>query len=367
MGEKVYHDMSASAQADLAAQQQAARAKATEPEGETADDDGGADDETGGQDELPGKRFISYGPDGREDEQTDDKPAAKEKSSAEEDDTGEEDDGEEDDGQQDRDPKDRPRKPKRNVQERINEMTRARRAAERERDQEREAREALEQRLARLEKAAGVADDKGGDEKPLTGKKDSDTVQSDDRPKPEDFRYGEIDPEYIEALADWKVEQRFKARDEKEQQTAEERRAAKQKEALAEKWNGHVEKGMEKYDDFEDVVIEGAKNGDYPLSNDLGAMIIESEAGADIAYHLASHPDEAESVYAMTPLEQARWFGATEARLTSEQDAPQHAPVSKAPPPVRQPRGSSGKYETPADTEDFSAFKKRAMKELNSG
>ncbi len=129
-----------------------------------------------------------------------------------------------------------------------------------------------------------------------------------------------------------------------------------------------IKKGMETYDDFEEVVVQGAANNTYPLSEDLGRLIADSEAGADIAYYLASHPDEAVSVYNMTPLGQARWFGATETRFTSTEDAPKPAPVSKAPKPVtRQPRGSSGKFETPADTDDFRAFESVARKELNNG
>lgn len=240
------------------------------------------------------------------------------------------------------------KKPKQTAKERISELTYARREAERKLQE-------MQARLEALEKGQKPP------ENAPEGKKDA---KAEGRPDPKNYDYGAVDEKYIEDLADWKVDQRMAAKE--QEREAERAKAAEQeqKKTQNEKWNARIESGKQKYEDFDEVVLEGAQNGEWLLSQDLAQLILDSEVGDDIAYHLASHPSEAERVYHMTPLEQARYFGAVEARLTSKDAPKQTAKVSKAPEPVTRAKGAQGKFNVSPATNDFREFERMALKEL---
>jgi hypothetical protein len=68
----------------------------------------------------------------------------------------------------------------------------------------------------------------------------------------------------------------------------------------------------------------------------MAEAIIESEKGAEVLYHLGSHPDEAKRIAMLSPLAAARELGRIEARLSM----PAPRTTTKAPPPVK-PVGAS--------------------------
>lgn len=266
---------------------------------------------------------------------------------------------------------------KKSFQERIDELTNARRSAEREAQDERTKREDLERRLAALETASRPADKpaeppKGGDQPPVPdGPK---------KPSPDDYDFGEFDARYIEALANYHVDTKLAAREraaeesrkqEQETQTKQQQEAAEKQRAFRQAFEESVAETATKYDDFQEKVFGGAERGEYALSVDLANIIAESPVGGDIVYHLATNPEESGKVHAMTPLEQARWAGRMEARFSAEQGAapvkgnsvPAKAP--KAPEPVPQAKGAGGQFEAGPDTSDFRAFEARYSKVLN--
>lgn len=240
-------------------------------------------------------------------------------------------------------------KPKKTAEERIAEVTRKWRAEQRERATETQV---LRDRLAALER---------GDTKGLTGDK---SAAKDGPPNPAKFTYGELDAEYIRALARYETKQEIAA-SQKETKEAQQREAAsREQRELAKQAEALIAKGTALHDDFEEVVMDGARNGEWPLSDALGKLLLTSEHGAAIAYHLATHYDEAETVFGKSPLEQAAWLGRQEAKLSSASpDAPAKAAVkvTKAPnPPAIKARGAGGNSGTVAeDTNDFSAFERR--------
>jgi hypothetical protein len=100
-----------------------------------------------------------------------------------------------------------------------------------------------------------------------------------------------------------------------------------------------------------------------PVTPELAMLVLDSDVGADIAYHLAQPKNRAELIAMVqkTPLQLAKEFGKLEVRFakkTEEKKAP------GAPPPVQQPRGSGGKFSVSEDTADFAAFEKMAMAQL---
>jgi hypothetical protein len=258
---------------------------------------------------------------------------------------------------------------KKSVQDRINKATRAQRNAERERDAAR-----AELAAERASKAAPLTDkDKGG--------KDA-AVTADEAPDPKKFEYGELDANYIRALARYEAKQEIADAAKNQQKT----QLTAQQQADKEKFDAaktvFEDKGSELYDDFDEVVMQGARDKAWPLSDTLGAVLITSEYGAQIAYELAYDPKEAKRIFELAPMRQVAWLGRKEAALeasagsgasedeegtegTSE-DKPKPAAktvpkVSKAPAPITRARGQGSASTTPGDTNDFAAFEAAAM------
>lgn len=230
---------------------------------------------------------------------------------------------------EDGEPKPDEPKPKQTAAERIAEVTRARREAER-------RAEAAERRLAELEKP----------------KTETPAPASDGEPDPTQFEYGEADPQFIRALA------RFEARQEFAEQSARERQT-KQVQEQDRSWETAQDAARSKYADYDEVVTEGANEGKWPCTPQMAHAIKTSEAGPDVAYHLASNPADARRIAALDPFSQIRELGKLEGRLSAP--APKEPPKGKtatdAPaPPEGQARGAGGKFTVSDDTDDFKSF-----------
>jgi len=250
-------------------------------------------------------------------------------------------------------------KPKKSAQERINQAVKKQREVERQLDTERGAREALERRLAALEAR--------GDGRALTQQATATTTDGSVAPDPKDFEYGELDTKYIRALARYETKQELAAdrlNQQKTQQTTAQARDAAEMQAQAAAFE---EAGAKKYDDFHEVVIEGARSKAWPLSETLGRLMLASPEGYDVAYHLASNPKEAREIYGKSPVEQAAAFGRLAAKLSStSSDAtgkvvPIPAKTTQAPTPLKGARGSGATTSVSADTTDFASFERLAM------
>ena len=129
---------------------------------------------------------------------------------------------------------------------------------------------------------------------------------------------------YVAALTDWKVEQKFRAREQAEAKAKADAEAAKQAAALAEKGNA----GRAKYDDFDDVV------SDTPMTLAIKDFLLESEVAADVAYALASNRPELERISKLSPVAQIRALAALEAKFAPAPEAPKPK-ATKAPDPIR--------------------------------
>jgi hypothetical protein len=189
-----------------------------------------------------------------------------------------------------------------------------------------------------------------------------------DRPKPEDYQYGETDAAYIRDLA------RYEARAAYAEEQAQ-HNVRQQLEAVETAHSERVGKAKERYADYDEVVVAGA-NPD-PLTKEpkwfcsplMSLGIKTSEFGPDIAYALASNPEESKRIAKLAPLEQAKEFGRLEYRaemeLKGSESGSEHR-VTGAPPPPPRARGAGGRSEVPADTDDFAAFEQRADAHLKT-
>ena len=193
-------------------------------------------------------------------------------------------------------------KPKRSARERINELTK--RAHEAEREVQR-LREASERRPA----------------------------ETAEKPSPDKF--GSYD-EYVEALADWRADQRvaesFKKRDAERSQAA----AARAAEARAQAWHERQSAFREDTPDYDAVVGKSA----VQVAAHVVDTLLDSDSGPELAYHLAKNPETAKRINALSPLAAAREIGRIEATL-SIPAAPPVKPASNAPAPITPVRSSA--------------------------
>jgi hypothetical protein len=225
---------------------------------------------------------------------------------------------------------------------------------------ERRAAAAEQERVALAERIAVL-------ESRLTPQQDA-TKKEDKRPDPADFEYGELDTRFVVALTRYEARQAYK--EEAARDVTSRKSQAAQRDAAedGEKLKAFLDAGGDKFDDFDEVVVESALRGEWPLPDALGKLAVASEHGHDILYHLASNPKEALQIAGKSPMEQAAYFGRLEAKFaaTSAVDTSGEAnakPVktTKAPQPVQKARGAGGKFQVSSDTPDFAQFEAMAM------
>lgn len=141
--------------------------------------------------------------------------------------------------------------------------------------------------------------------------------------KPDPSKFKTYD-QYVEALTDWKVREKMSLE-------AEARRRDEAGRRLAER----ITAAEKKYPDFRNVAL----NPDVSITPLMFEAIVESEAGAEVAYFLGKHPDEAERLSRLSPLSAVKEIGRIEAKLIgAERIEPRR--VTQAPSPVRTLEGS---------------------------
>ena len=104
--------------------------------------------------------------------------------------------------------------------------------------------------------------------------------------------------------------------------------------------------------------VEAVMGSDWACSETMADAIQDSDAGPALAYHLASHPQQAEAIAAMSPLGQVRALGRIEAGLIegAGSGTGTATSISAAPAPPPSLRGSGGRFRPAPDTDDFAAF-----------
>lgn len=131
-------------------------------------------------------------------------------------------------------------------------------------------------------------------------------------PAPEDVRPDRAkfdDPnKYDDALAEWagkkaaklakaEAEAGFTKQRETEAATARNNEAAAQNAKIAADYTSRVETFKKDAPDFDEVVM----NEDIPISQHMGAAILNMPDGPKVAYHLGKHPEEAARIAALSP------------------------------------------------------------------
>lgn len=247
---------------------------------------------------------------------------------------------------------------------------RMRRKFQKEREARIEAeREAAEARAAR---AAGADDDDGEDEQPAPAKKPAKAATGDDEtpPDPKNYKFDEVDSEYIRDLARFHARQEFKAQRQAEEQAEAVRRQETERTTLRSKFVALIAKGAQEYDDFEKVVVE--ESASYKLSKDFFQLAVEDKNGHKILHHLATNKSEAERIAALTPAQQGVEFSKLSSRFSppkSEKsdvaDPPRQTTSTKASRPISRARGA-GKPRKNVERMSFAEFEAQMASEAGS-
>lgn len=196
-------------------------------------------------------------------------------------------------------------KTKRGIQKRFDEMTAARREAERREEQARRDAEYWREMAMRQ----GQPQQPPQEEEVFT------------KPKPtrEQFEYDE--DQYLEALTDWKLEQR----EAKAQAQAAKQRQAETQKSIEQTAYAQVEKGRAEFKDFDTVT-----NDVSLYTQAMATAVLASDIGYKISYYLGKNPQEAQKIAALPPARQVLELGKIEERLSRSPEKKQ----TGAPPPI---------------------------------
>ena len=213
--------------------------------------------------------------------------------------------------------KEQEEKPKANpkLERRFSEITKQREEARKEAQREREAREALEARLAALERQPAPQ-----------------APKVDEEPQPSQFNDAF---EYAKALAEYTADKRIAEMKQDEAKA----RQAQERQKVIETWASKVQQAKATLPDFDDIVA----SSDVVVNDDIRDAILESDVGPQILYHLAENEDVAKKIAGLSPKQALREIGKLEARFEVKETAPETKTIvrSKAPAPIQPLRGSS--------------------------
>lgn len=228
----------------------------------------------------------------------------------------------------------------------------------------------LEERIARLESGEG----------------DKPTELTKPDPNDDKYEFGEADPKYITDLTRYEIKAELAAERAERETAAQREKVAEAGRALDTQWAERVDKASGKYEDFNEVVVESAAAGEWPLLPLSAAALQGSEVGDDIAYHLAKNRGDAEKLANLERQFHATRNAALESGIKPElalqfarpyldmatevfngleakfKDAGKKGKIAtEAPEPAKhQVRGGGGRFEVDGATTDFAAFEKKA-------
>lgn len=159
---------------------------------------------------------------------------------------------------------------------------------------------------------------------------------SEGKPNPDNF---ETHADYLDALTEYKLDQREKAKEVKAKET-EAKTAVK---TQLETFQSKVAEFKKEKEDFDDV-IEAAD--DIIMSLGVQESILSSDFGPELMYELSKNREEYERINKLSFVAAAREIGKIEAKLSkasesSEEKKPETKKLTKAPAPM-SPVGSKG-------------------------
>ena len=176
-------------------------------------------------------------------------------------------------------------------------------------------------------------------------------------PKREDFDSVE---EYYDARADYRLEVKLQEKEQKDREQTQRSQTQQESAQLAQSWDEKLEDARDKHDDYDDVL----ESSDVPVSPLMGRYFMESDIGAELAYHIAQRP-EYKKIANLPPLRQAAELGKIEDKVKAQLDKPKPKKPSSAtaPPDPVKPKGT-GKSE-PTSKDDVETWMNKRQKQVH--
>jgi len=224
------------------------------------------------------------------------------------------------------------------IQKRIDELTKKRRTAERERDFEKAKRLELETKLAKVQA----------------------TIPTTDKPKKEDF--DDLD-DYYEALTDWKIEQKLQVERAETQVDIAKKNEKQAYNETNKLLDTVIEHGEEIYKDFHETVF----SDDLVISKEMVECVLLSDIADEIMYYFGKNPEVSAEIAEMSPLRIAKEVGKIEAGLMKEKEnlkEKKPVPIKKvtmAPAPIQTVRttGAIDKDPSQMSAKEYRAWRER--------
>lgn len=170
--------------------------------------------------------------------------------------------------------------------------------------------------------------------------------------------------EFVEALTDWKLEQREKAN----LQKSKEAQAKNAYQDQIKRHNDRVAKFKESAPEFDDVIAEFVEeHGDVKFSPGLEQSIFDSDNGPAVLLELAKNPEEFDRINRLPPFAAAREIGKIEARVAGkESKKPETKTTTKAPPPLKTVgTGASGVKKTIFNAESQAEYERARLEQMS--
>lgn len=167
------------------------------------------------------------------------------------------------------------------------------------------------------------------------------------KPRQEDFKDYDA---YVEALADWKVEQRIAAASRQQEQ----RQHGEREQEYAQTVQQKMAAGVEKYDDFEDAISAPG----VVFTDAMVDALLATEAPHDVAYNLAQNPKETQRIAKLSLAGQVLEIQKFASSLTKP-PAP-----TKAPEPIKPGKAEGAVTLTSETATNYQDFLKARNREL---
>lgn len=207
-------------------------------------------------------------------------------------------------------------KRRRNLQKRIGQLTQQRAQAQQEAEELRQQLQALQ---AQAEPAA--------------------------EPKQEDFQSYD---DFVAAKSEFAARETVRKELETLGQNVQQSQTKAEHAARAADWDLKVEDARDKYDDFDEV----AQNPDLPVTQAMAQAIQESENGADVAYHLGSHPKLSREIASLSPVQAVIRIG----QISQKLQEPARPKTTAASPPIKTVKTSGAKVSKNPEDMDMNEY-----------
>ena len=175
---------------------------------------------------------------------------------------------------------------------------------------------------------------------------------------PKDRSDFETDEDWV----DYRAEQKVRAILDKQSQEQKQFTEAEQRQkAVADSWNERVKEVTSFIPDYEDVIK--SVDDDVVLPQNVAEVILESDVGVQLAYHLAKNPNEVEKMKGMNERQVDRFIARLEYKVENEYK-PSSNPtdaITKAKPTPKPKGKGSGNSKANVSMEDYMAQRNKRL------